>query len=425
MPQGISFHLAAYLYLISVFFTISVMKKKKIKNQTVEIEVPEIKNPKKRLILVIALLVVGIGLTVYGIIDYFRKEAGLQRIETTEGLAYASEYMFLYELGERATSEYRDVARLYTSSLKRGHAIFTMEENDTKNVLYLNSHLNEEVEVEPELYNALSLIKKHENRAIYLAPVYEEYGSIFGAVDDSETIGFDPYKSQQQHDYLASITAYSNDPAHIDVELKGNNKVILHVSDEYLKFAADNGITRFVDFYWYGNAFIVDLISQSMKEAGFNKGVLTSNDGFTSCMGTGNYLTVIYDRENNVVRDIANLNTKGPCNIVSLRNYNLSGQVGDYYYEYKDGSFVTAHIDPQDGLYKDAITNLVTYSYEDCAAEVLLKTVPVYVNNHFDEAGLSGLMHVYTKDRVIYYNDPAAVFTSLFDREGVTYRLHH
>ena len=51
--------------------------------------------------------------------------------------------------------------------------------------------------MEDVLYQAFSLLEKHGNRAIYLAPVYVQYQNLFGCKDDVETVDFDPYQNEE------------------------------------------------------------------------------------------------------------------------------------------------------------------------------------------------------------------------------------
>ena len=64
-----------------------------------------------------------------------------------------------------------------------------------------------------------------------------EYDNLFFCNDDAETVSFDAYQNTEVAAYFSEITAYTNDPEMVNLELLGDNRVRLFVSDDYMKFA--------------------------------------------------------------------------------------------------------------------------------------------------------------------------------------------
>lgn len=85
--------------------------------------------------------------------------------------------------------------------------------------------------------------------------------------------------------FVDETLAYVNNPDAIDIELLGENKLRLNVSDEYADFASQNDIVEYLDFFWLKNAFIVDYIAEHLAENSYIHGTITTYDGYTRHLG--------------------------------------------------------------------------------------------------------------------------------------------
>ena len=88
--------------------------------------------------------------------------------------------------------------------------------------------------------------------------------------------------------------------------------------------------------------------------------------------------------------------------------------------------FRSAYVDVADGYCRSVLDDLVTYSSDDSCAEILLRVMPFYIADHFQEERLSllsqeGVYSIYCEGRAVLYNDPSLVLTDLYDRDGVKY----
>lgn len=396
------------------------------------------KYPKARLALTIVLILVGVCALGYSLVSFMTADSGWITIEADSSEASCSdELVFQYYLGAgelSATAEKKAVSALYTELARSAYQLFHTSQGfgGVHNLYYINRHPNEEIEVDDMLYEAFSMLEKYGNRAVYLAPVYVQYDNLFGCHDDVETAAFDPYQNEEIAQYFAEVTSFAEDKGAVDVQLLGNNTVRLYVSDAYLHYAAENGFSDYIDFYWMKNAFIVDYIADTMKANGFVMGSVSSYDGFVRNIDSTSdmeYGFNLFDRVGGSVYQAAVMRYRQAMSIVYLRNYPANGSLDwQHYYEFRNGEIRTAYIDVADGYCRSAVNNLVAYSQESGCAEILLQVMPVYIRDYFApeklaEPAREGIYSIYCENNQILYNDAALVLTDLYDDgNGVRYR---
>ena len=390
------------------------------------------KNRKWKLVVIVLLLALGVTLIATTVGQLLVTQPGWETIQADAGVeeSCAGEFAFLYLLGDgdqAANLEQREVTRIYSQAAKEAFQIFHEEKafDGVHNVAYLNQHPNEEVEIPRALYEAFALLEKYNNRALYLAPLYREYIGMFLSGQDWAAQTYDPEQDAEQAAYFAEVLSFTNDNSAVKLELLGNNRVQLQVSDAYLQFASDKEITTFIDFYWMKNAFIVDYLAQQMTEAGYTKGAISSFDGFSRNLDASNrdYQLNIFDRVGNGTYRAGVMNYTGALSTVALRNYPMSDLAVQLYYQWENGSITSCHIDPADGRSKSAINDLIGYSGVLGCSEILLKMYPVYVadNLNTDELQMMDVDTIYCKDRVIYTSGAGATITDLYKKDGVEY----
>ncbi len=411
-------------------------KKKRNKNEKIEIELSN-KHVNRRLLLFILFLALGIVAFGYALNAAISTEKGWQEIEAnaTTDINCATDFVFLYNLGAGETSatvENKAITLVYTEAVEHAYKMFTNDQGytDVNNIYYLNQHPNEEVIVEDTLYEAFELLQEYENRNLYLAPIYMMYDDMFYAGDELETKDFDPYVNEEVAAYYAEIAAFARNPEAVDLQLLGDNQVKLAVSEEYLVYARENGITSFIDFFWMKNAFIIDYLADCMIEKGYTLGSLSSFDGFSRNLDESDtaYSFNIYDRLENTIYPAGVLQYSGTQSIVYLRDYVMNELDVRHYRAMKNGETRNSYLDMQDGKCKAAIDSLVSHSETKGCAEVLLNVAPFYIAEEFDEAAVdtlteSAIYSIYCMDTEIRYNDGDIKITDLFEQDGVKYTL--
>ncbi len=376
---------------------------------------------KARIILLI--LAVVISLAAFGWFLFSRTNVanGWREIEVaSSGKMNASQSFRLdYYLGGSgisAAAELKAVTALYTQATEDAYIVFNAREYSvTKDNLHqLSKAVNTPVKVHPALYQALEKVVEQESRYLYLAPVYTEYNSLFFCNDDWETTGFDPYQNADIREYAAQVAAFAASPEHVRIELLGDNTAQLTVSEAYAAFATENGIDCFADFYWMKNAFIIDYLAQVLEENGYNRGALSSYDGFSRCLSEArlSYSQQLFDLQpSGKVYRAARMNYPGGTSLVCLRSFPLNPEKELFYYQFADGTIRTAHADLADGLSKTAIPTLVATSPTATCTDILLKLLPIYIAENWNEEALRQLpaeeiYPVYTADKQIYQTSP-------------------
>ncbi len=411
------------------------MKRRKDRDENITLELSN-KNLKARTIAFIMLAALALTAFGYGLSSLLSTEDGWREIEanSTSELNCASEFVFMYNLGasgESATVENKAITLVYTNAVVDGYQLFTNDEGyaGVNNVYYINQHPNEEIVVHEVLYKAFSTIKEYENRNIYLAPVYEQYDDIFYAGNDFETVDYDPYQNEEIAEYYKEIAFYANNAETVDVELLGENKIRLNVSDEYLKYAEENYITSFIDFAWMKNAFVVDFLADAMSSKGYILGTISSYDGYSRNLddsGTS-YSFNIYDKVGDSLYGAGIMQYKGAKSIVFMNDYPINSMDTNRFYTMEDGEIRSFYLDVLDGKCKSSIDSFVSYSDDSNCAEILMQMIPVYITDSFNEAKISELKEndiysVFCNEYVIYHNDESIGFAQLYNRDGIKYK---
>ena len=414
------------------------MKKRKDRDENITLELSK-KNLKARSIAFILLAALALTAFGYGLSSLLSTEKGWKEIEanSTSELNCATEFVFMYNLGasgESATAENKAITLVYTDAVVDGYQLFTNDESyvGINNIRYINEHPNEEIEVHEALYEAFSTIKEYENRNIYLAPVYAQYDDIFYAGDDFEAMDYDPYQNEEVAAYYKEIASYANDVDAIDLELLGDNKIRLNVSEEYLAYAEENYITSFIDFAWMKNAFVTDFLADYMISKGYTLGTISSYDGFSRSLdNSGNsYSFNIYDKVGESLYGAGIMQYKGAQSIVFMYNYPINSMDANRFYTLENGEIRNFYLDTLDGKCKSSVNNLISYSDTADCAEVLMQMIPVYITDSFDSAKISEMQandvySIYCDKHVIYHNDKDITFTQLYNRSGIKYKTEY
>ena len=409
----------------------SLFQKKTDKPQSIELSQA---HQKPRLILICVLIVIAAVAFATGVTSCLNGEPGWRAIEASTGEVNCGEdfvFQYFFPASNSAASKMsKQITALYGEAAEKAYWLFNADgtHEEIKNVAYLNRHPNETVEIDPVLYNALDLLTGGGNRLLYLAEVYSQYDNVFLSELDSEAAAWDPARSEENRDYVNQILLFSNDPAHVSLELLENYRVCLTVSDAYLAFADENEFTNFIDFHWTKNAFIVDYFAQLMIDAGYTDGYIGSYDGFTrNLMNKEEIFSFnVFDRIGNGIELVARMEYAEPMSIVFLRNYPMSNKDRWNYYIYADGTGATAYVDPTDGLSKTADTNLVSYATGHGCAEILMEMIPAYVTDTLDETALQSMAErqiysIWCKDTTVCYNDPDLQLLDLLNGEDLQY----
>lgn len=381
------------------------------------------KNTTLRWIAVFALLVIGaVGITV-GIMNLLHKETGWQRVQiTTQERNCSDNFILQYNFsgsGAEATAVNNKLQTAYGEASVKAYQVFTPDEeiSGVQNLYYVNRHPNEIITVDPLLYDAF--VKMEGTPWLYLGPAYAHYYNVILGADESMVDVLDPVVSEEAKAYVEKIAAYANDRQAISLELLGENQMILHVSEEYLAFAAAEEIENFIDFGYLTNAFIIDYLAQTLIAQNLTEGYIVSADGYTRNLDSAHTFSFnIFDRVEELVFPAAVMEYRGPVSMVFLKDFPTANS--DVNYRGREDRFLHLFVDPVDGICRTSVENLVSYSYNKECADVALAMLPSFVGSDFSVP--EDVFSVWCEDELICYNDTAVSFSELLKSEKMTYR---
>lgn len=325
-------------------------------------------------------------------------ESGWQPISASNSeTGCATQFVFNYNLGAGnlpTQQEYRQLSLSYTRASDEAYqALSSHEIEHVLNLYTLNSHPNESMTIDPILYSALETAAAENSRVLYYAPIAELYDSLFACEFDYEAELYDPAVSAESAEFCADITRFASDPGSVEVRLLGSNQAMLFVSDAYLSYARENEITRFLDFGWLKNAFILDHIAEEMIAQGLTNGTISSFDGFSRALGGDNYSQNLFTVESGALRQFGVIHYSGPMSLVVYRDFPILEMDSRLYYAYEDGRIVTPYLGAE-GITAAAGENLVVLDSGIGCARLAMRTLAAYAAETLDETRLNGLSWV-------------------------------
>lgn len=391
-------------------------------------------NTTRRLIAVIALIALAVGFFAYGISQLVSRSSGWTQIEpkSTDELNCTADFVLQYDLGRdgsSATAEYRKLSSAYTEAAIDAYQTYNATEVFTgrQNLAYLNRHPNETLRLDAALYAALETLEAAGSRLLYLAPVAEQYEAMSLCSYDYEAESFDPARDADVAAFVAEALTFVNDPDSVSVELLGDGQARLNVSEDYLRFAEENGVTALLDFGWAKNAFIADDLAAALRDAGFTHGIVSSVDGFARRLGTEDaYSFNVFTLEDGVIYPAATLACGEADAVVNLRSFALSEDDTARFYVYADGTVATQYVSAEDGVCHAAFDSLTAYSSRSGCAQTALALSEVYIADEADVDALlalheRGIETVFCADAVVWHTDADASIGSLYQDEHAQY----
>ena len=349
-----------------------------------------------RWVLIIILLVIAAIAITTALTKALETPTGWQSIQASSGgLNCSHEFGLQYDIGAGdmpASEERKAINALYSELTTKAWLIFYCEavENDVVGIRKLNSSPNAELTVDAALYQALEQITAEGNRSVYFGPVYAAYDNLFQSDDAVTAQNNDPTTDAVTREYVQTLADFAGDPQHVSLELRGENRVFLQVSSEYLQFLADNGVERILDFGWLRSAFVIDYMAQQLENAGFTNGYLFGVDGCIRNLDTrpASFTMNVFMEDKLAVL----MEYSSGTSIVALRSYPLYEENQGNYYTFQDGRTVSAMIDLTDGQSKCATPDLVAYAADKSCAQLAMSVAPVYISDSLTEEAMDSLI---------------------------------
>ena len=378
------------------------------------------KDVRKRTILAIVFLAIAVIAIGYGLFSALNTQPGWVEVTgSSREPNVSSDVKLMYDFsksGGSATAENKKLSLIYTQACRDAHVVFSPDE-PTGGIAALTAAPGEAVRVDPALWEAFKLLEEHGDRTVYLAPVYTEHDRIFRSEGDGEAMVYDPAHSEEAAQLIREMAAYCADPEHIRVEVLEDNCLRLILSDGYRAYVGEYGIETLLDFGWMRGAFVVDLIGDRLVENGFTRGYIISFDGFARYLGAGEepFSVNVYDKRGNDLYRPAQVAFDGPMAWVRLRTYPAEVRDLEHSYVYADGTAVSAHIDPADGMNRTAAEDLLVLGHRSCA-ELALEAAPRFIGEELDPEELcasleKGIAFVWCEDSRVLITDPELALT--------------
>lgn len=379
-----------------------------------------------RLVAAAFFFVVAVTAIAFGVKELLRTPTGWQEIDGgSSASSCASDFTLLYDVGSGGTSAKEELRRLkaaYSAAAERAYKLFSAdgESEGIGNLTALNSHLNEAVELDPDLYRALKLVEESGDRTLYLGPAFEVYEGIFYCTEDWQRDDYDPMTNGELAALMARIAAFAADPESVGIELLDDNMAKLNVSREYAEFLEAQALTRTVDFGWMKNAFAADLIASALIDAGLPNGCLTSYDGFTRNFDRrGTDFTVnVYALDDSGPILAAKLDYAGPRSFVTYRDFPLLDEDVWQIAVRDDGTTRTRYLNLSDGLPHVSAHSLLVYGDSVGCGELALRTSRLYAAKEVSVTELGaiyGVQAVLPEGRTVYLSDPGATVSAVAD----------
>ncbi len=381
------------------------------------IELKEGNIPLRLIGLGIAILVAALAFT-YGFTSLLGTDTGWQQVSPVEDkIGVAQDFFLSYEIGKTeqdARTEMKGLSAVYSEALQHSYqALSTLEFENTANLYTLNTQPGQPVTVDPLLYEAFRTIEASGSRLPYLAPVFGQYASLFASDYDEAAFDFDPDRSPEAAQYVAEIAAFAANPNQVQVKLLPDCQLILEVSPEYLAYAAENEITRFVDLGMLFNAFICDAVADALVERGYTNGFLSSYDGFSRIICDQEFGLNVFEQAEGKPVQLAVARYTGPAAVVSCRSFPILEKDQMNYYTYSDGTVRGPYLN-EAGLPHAVSTSLSVGAEQGKAGELALRTLAAYAGEDQTFAALSDLSWVSAQNGEVSTNG------TLFQVEEIT-----
>ncbi len=394
------------------------------------------KTPVKRIIIAALLLVLGIALIGVAVRGWLSVDDGWRQISPSGSLAVrgGADIIFQYDIGKgelSARDENFELTALYSEACEAVYGMFDADVNlsSKNNIYYLCRNTGQSVTVEEPLYKAFELALGCGTRFIYAQPMFDTYFNVFFEEDDEIAEQYDPTRNSEMKSFLDELASFVNDESSVKLELLGDCKVILTVSEEYRAFAEKNGITAYIGFSFAKNAFAVDYLADTIEAQGYTYGNISSNDGFIRNLdGRGTqYSFNLFNKKDGSISLAARFDYSRPTSLVFMRAYGLSESDG-IYHTYEDGTVTHGYLDPVTGIPKNSLQDLVAYSENTGCAKILMSVMPIFIADTLDEMKLAslsdtGIHSIRFDGEYIIRSDKNASVTALENVGGTVYKL--
>ncbi|MCR4880092.1 MAG: hypothetical protein K5906_03960 [Bacilli bacterium] len=310
-----------------------------------------------RLIVILILFTGGIVAMSFGIKSCTTKAPGYYTIEGNSDPDVPSyddgdvKLVFYFE-GNNATSAHKEVTNIYSEALKAGYASTSKLQHFNGYISIYdinNTNYGEEIELSSFLYyklkDAYQYSLDYENYSIFNAPIYDYWEYLF-TLDKSLASSNDPLNNESSKAYLEDLVKIIQDTNNYAISFDDNKKSVkLTVSETYQNFINTRYTYRstkfpLISFNVIEEAIKVQYLIDSLKNAGYTKGYLTTNNGLSvSLGGLEDIYYNLYDyAQDGSYRNLGSVTFKNASGVASFRRFETVNRLYSPYYSFlKDG----------------------------------------------------------------------------------------
>ena len=191
----------------------------------------------------LAALVVVIVICVVIIVNNSKTKGGINEIsnDSSKYSGQMSDFKFYYNLDEEnAGATLLQLERDYTSAFDKIYELVSEYEEieGIYNLYYINNHINEDVAIEPVLYNYLKKIYDLNPKYLLEAPLYDYWEGMIYSKDVNQRNKIEPENNAEIKDSLDYFVNTSLNK--ISISFLDNYKIRVNVEDDYKKIEDGN-----------------------------------------------------------------------------------------------------------------------------------------------------------------------------------------
>ena len=352
------------------------------------------KEQKKSIIIRISLLAILLAVIVVCIViivNQFKPKKGLNIIphDMSKHSGEMTNYNFSYYLDDGDGNKKNALEKLYSESFDKIYELIDEYENieNLNNIYYINNHINEDITIDPILYNYLKKVYDLNPKYILSGSLYDYWWQMTNTIYPEQRDEIDPINDLE---IKSSIDYFVNTSInHISLDFKDNNVIRLNVDNEY-KIVSDND--KYISFSLFYKPVILDYIKNQLNDKGYSNGYIVTLDGFYQDLGlvATNINIKLTSRE--YLNGYYNLECKKGNNYVLLYDYKINSYYS--YYEYNNEKR-TLFLDYNTG-YSFDYNSSIYYSTNS-----LIDTLSGVYDYYYNKKGIN---YIIQKEHKIYTN---------------------
>ena len=307
----------------------------------------------RSILFVLVIILFGVALTF--LILNTRTKSGMKKIDatTTQISRAPSSYSLYYVLedveGMKASDMENRVIAAYSEAIDTMLPLLdTSEEYEgINNLYYINNHINEDIVLDPMLYNVLKEVYDIDPRYLYLGNLYEFYNNLRYTPEPLEIQTYDPFVSLEMKALVDEFVNYNG----ISLKFKSNNTIRLSITDDYV-LLQESDHPRYIDLGPLTDAYILDYVKELMVKNYLFNGYIYCSDGYIVDFGNKKKIDysipLLVDKKGSYIQ-------KGSIKMASSHSYVIQyGFVDDTLRQYEiksndESRIRTSYVNPLDG----------------------------------------------------------------------------